>query len=149
MVSLSHSYVPTHCPRCLRAFLIPVRAGAEVSCGRCGGLAHVVPGEVYRAEDAILFGKIENAFALAHLPLSETFRIAAELGNVIERTRSPYTLLLRLLLPVPGLRFLEPRQPEELERLVRAMGMLLAIAAARAQHGVGGPQSVRDQERTE
>lgn len=149
MVTLSHSYVPTHCPRCLRAFLIPLHAGADVSCGNCGGLAQVVPGEVYRAEDAILFGKIERAFDLANLPLSETFRIAAELGNVIERTRSPHTLLLRLLLPVPGLRFLESTQPEEQELLVRAMGMLLAIAAARAQHGVEVPKSVRDQKRPE
>ena len=149
MVTLSHSYVPTHCPRCLRAFLIPLHAGAEVSCGNCGGLAQVVPGEVYRAEDAILFGKVERAFDSANLPLSETFRIVAELGNVLERTRSPYTLLLRLLRPVPGLRFLEPTQPDEQERLVRGMGMLLAIAAARAQQSVELRRSVRDQERPE
>jgi hypothetical protein len=105
-----------------------------------------VPGEVHRAGDAILFGKIEAAFDLADLPLAETFGIVAELGNVLERTRSPYTLLLRLLLPVPGLGFLEPTQPEEEERLVRGMGMLPAIAAARMQHGVDLPNSVRAKE---
>jgi hypothetical protein len=121
----------------MRAFLMPLRAGADVRCKNCGGLAHVVPGEVYREEDAVLFAKIEATFDSADLPLAETIRIVTELGNVLERTRSPYALLLRLLLPVPGLRFLEPAHPGEQERLVRGMGMLLAIAAARVQQGVG------------
>lgn len=143
----SHIYVPTHCPKCVRAFLTPLQPGAAASCRNCGGLAHVVPGEVYRAEDAILFGTIEKALDLADLPLGEMFRIVAELGNVLERTRFPYRLLLRILLPLPGLRFLEPTQPEEQERLVRGMGMLLAIAAARVQYGVELSRSVRAQER--
>jgi hypothetical protein len=130
----------------VRAFLTPLRAGGQVNCRTCGGLAHVVPGEVYRAEDAALFAKIEAAFDSADLTLAETFRIAAELGNVLERTRSPYTLLLRLLLLVPGLRFLEPAHPDEQERLVRGMGMLLAIAAARVKDGVELPRSVRARE---
>jgi hypothetical protein len=134
MVTLSTDcYVPTHCSRCVRAFLAPLRAGADVNCSICGGLAQVVPGEVYRAEDAVLFAQVEAAFDSVGLPLAETFRIVAELGNVLERTHSPYTLLLRLLRPVPGLRFLEPTHPGEEERLVRGMGMLLAIAAARVQ----------------
>jgi hypothetical protein len=124
----------------MRAFLTPDRAGAGVSCKNCGSLARVVPGEVYRAEDAVLFAKIEAAFDSVDLPLAETFHIATELANVLERTRSPNMLLRRLLLPVPGLRFLKPTHPGEEELLVRGMGMLLAIAAARVQQAVEGPQ---------
>ncbi len=109
-------------------------------CGNCGSRAHVVPGEVYRAEDAVLFARIEAAFNSVDLPLTETFRIVTELGNVLERTRAPYALLLRLLRPVPGLRFLQPTHPGEQEQLVRGMGMLLAIAAARVQQGVEMPE---------
>lgn len=148
MIALSTpSYVPTHCPRCVRAFLTPLGAGVQVNCRACGGLAQVVPGEVYRVEDAALFTKIEAAFDAADLPLAQTFRLVTELGNVLERTRSPYTLLLRLLILVPGLRFLEPTHPEEQERLARGMGMLLAIAAARLEHGVEEPRLMRAQER--
>jgi hypothetical protein len=137
--STSH-YVPMHCRRCMRAFLTSERAGVGVSCKNCGGLARVVPGEVYRAEDTVLFAKIEAAFASVDLPLAETFRIVTVLGNVLERTRSPSTLLPRLLLPVPGLRFLEPTHPGDEERLARGMGMLLAIAAARLQQAVEWPK---------
>lgn len=126
-----HCYLPTHCSRCVRAFLSPLCAGTAINCSSCGGLAHVVPGELYRAADAVLFARIEAAFDSVDLPLAETFRMVAELGNVLERTRSPYALLLRLLRPVPGLQFLAPTHPEEEERLVRGMGMLLAIAGAR------------------
>ena len=147
MALSAQPYVPTQCPRCVRAFLTPLRAGVQVNCRACGGLARVVPGEVYREEDGALFSRIEAAFDSADLPLAETFRVVAELGNVLERTRSPYTLLLRLLFLVPGLRFLEPTHPEEQERLARGMGMLLAIAAARLQHGVEGPSLMRAQQR--
>lgn len=126
-------YVPTHCSRCARSFLAALRPGADAQCSSCGGLAHVVPGEVYRAEDAVLFAEIEAAFNSVGLPLTETVRIVTELGNVTERTHSPHTLLVRMLLPVPGLQFLEPTHPGEDARLVRGMGMLLAIAAARVQ----------------
>jgi hypothetical protein len=94
-----------------------------------------VPGELYRAEDALLFDEIEAAFRAVALPAAETLRIVSELGNVRQRTRAPYELLLRLLRPLPGLQFLEPTHPAERERLVRGMGMLLAIAAARARQG--------------
>jgi hypothetical protein len=129
-------YVPAHCAGCLRAFLTPLGVGAEVRCGNCGGPARVVPGELYRTEDTSLFDEVEAAFRAVALPAAETLRIVSELGNVRERKRAPYALLLRLLRPLPGLQFLEPTHPTEQARLVRGMGMLLAIAAAHLQYGI-------------
>jgi hypothetical protein len=135
--------LPAYCAACDRASLTRPRAGAFVSCQKCGGHARVIPGEVYRGNDTHLFDQVDETVHAADLPHTTTLAMISDLCDVKERTHAPYRMLARLLQSLPSLRFLEPANPQEHERLVHGLGMLLAIMTARLQLREVGP-SIED-----
>jgi hypothetical protein len=122
-------FLPSQCDACGRAYLTPVEGAAYAPCSLCGGRTQITPGELYRAEDADLFYRIESAVNTGALTESQRIEITAELNNVAERTRAPEPMLTRLIEVLPSLRFLLYNLPTERDRLVRGMGMLLAIVS--------------------
>ena len=129
-------YLPTRCTCCGHAALAPASTSTTANCARCRrGPVRVVPGEAYRAGDIDLFERITAAVEAEALPDEGVRGIVAELSDVAARTETPVRLLARLLEAVPALRFLEPGQSRaERELLVHALGMVLAVLAARAEH---------------
>lgn len=122
-------FLPSQCDACRRACLTPLSRAAQAPCPMCGGRTQITPGELYRAEDAGLFYRIESAVNSGALTESQRLDVTAELNNVVERTRAPELMLTRLVKVLPSLRFLLDASPTEREWLVRGMGMLLAIVS--------------------
>jgi len=112
--------------------LTPAATTIELECARCGGEIRVVPGEAYRAEDAPLFEQTAAAVDAVTLPEADLRCLVIELSSFSARAKTPEKLLSRLVEAIPSLRFLEPGQGFDRERLVHALGMLLAILAAHA-----------------
>jgi hypothetical protein len=129
-------YLPTRCTCCGHAALAPASTATTANCARCrSGPVRVVPGEAYRAEDIDLFERITAAVETEALPDEGVRSMVAELSDVAARSETPVRSLARLLEAVPALRFLEPGQSRaERELLVHALGMVLAVLAARAEH---------------
>ena len=129
-------YLPTRCTCCGHAALAPASTATTASCARCrSGPVRVVPGEAYRAENIDLFERITAAVEEEALPDEGIRGIAAQLSDVAARTETPVRLLAHVLEAVPALRFLEPGQSRaERELLVHALGMVLAVLTARAEH---------------
>jgi hypothetical protein len=121
--------LPSRCNACRRAHLTPLERTAYAPCPLCGGRTQITPGELYRAEDADLFYRIESAVNTGALTESQRLEITAELNNVAERKRAPEPMLARLIEMLPSLRFMLYGLPKERDRLVRGMGMLLAIVS--------------------
>lgn len=126
---MTNLFLPSQCHACWRACLTPLARAACTPCPKCGGRTQITPGELYRAEDADLFDRIESAVNRGGLTESQRLEVTAELNNVVERTRAPEAMLTRLIEMLPCLRFLLDDSPTARDRLVRGMGMLLAIVS--------------------
>jgi hypothetical protein len=133
---MANYYLPARCSWCGHALLTPAGTTA-VKCLKCDGEVQVVPGEVYREEDSFLFERIAAAVESSAPPGKDVRDITAELSDFAARVATPETLLARVLETMPSLRFLEPAQSHEDQTwLVHALGMLLAMLAARVEHPV-------------
>jgi hypothetical protein len=92
----------------------------------------VTPGELYRAGDRSLFDRIEAAVNEEGVTDSQRLQITAELSDIAERTRAPELMLTRLSEVLPSLHFLLSDSDAKHDRLVRGLGMLLAIVSGQA-----------------
>jgi hypothetical protein len=117
--------------------------GADAACPKCGGQAQVIPGELYRASEAALFDQIESAVNAHALTPTEMLAITVELINIVERTRAPAAMLSRIVVLLPALHFLADESQHDNLRMVRGMGMLLAIVGPQG-HGSRQRESLPD-----
>jgi hypothetical protein len=123
-------YLPTACDSCDRTWLAPPGIEAGATCPFCGGPAHVVPGETYRAEDVELFERIERAIRVAQLAELSSRRLWATLSDVAERGRRPEQLLLPASDAIPALQFVYEAFAADRAQLSRAVGMILVVITA-------------------
>ena len=131
-------YLPTACYECGRTWLAPPTFELPSMCQFCQGSAHVVPGESYRAEDIPLFERIESAISAEQPSEPLSHRLWVSLSNVSERWRRPEALVLVASDAVPGLQFLIEAFANDRTELARAIGMVVAVLAARL-HSIEGP----------
>jgi hypothetical protein len=97
------------------------------TCQFCQRLAHVVPGESYRAEDIPLFDRIESAISAAQPSEELSRRLWVALSNVSQRSRRPEDLVLVVVDAIPGLQFLIDAFAKDRAQLGRGVGMILAV----------------------
>ena len=141
-MSSSSLFIPIACHACSRTWLAPPTFEMGAVCPSCHAQADVVPGECYRADDLLLFERIERAVFAAQLTEQSSYRLWATLSNVSKRWRRPDQLLDPVVDAIPSLHFLTDEFAGDRTQLSRAVGMCLAAVTTHLRTTEGRRQCV-------